>query len=1224
MRYLVRAFFWCVLLVGSAFAQGDRGTITGTVTDPTGAVVARAKVSAGNADTHNVMETVTTETGNFTLAQVPVGEWDVAVEAPGFKKFTSVKNVVEVAQTIRVNAKLEVGSSAESITVQADATVIRTEDADITTTVSNQLFVELPIQWSNGFYGNQAVRNPLSVAQILPGMSGGTSYFGSLGLTGGGAAINGSPPGTFKTMVDGQDATNLYAPGFFFYQQPSVEALEEVSLQTSNFAAEFGQAQGGIYNFTAKSGTNQYHGGLFYRFTNEDLNAHQPYTGSRAPSRQNNFGGTFGGPVWIPHLYNGRDRTFFFYSYEGFRSVLPVPNSGTFTTVPNANDRIGNFAADLGAQVNCGGGPCKDALGNPVYAGQIFDPQALAADGVTRGPFTNNTIPTTRIDPVALKIQGLLPKTANSLQALNYQLSGTSPRPQNLPSIKVDHNFSSNLKLSTFYSYVAGSGQTSTDGLPVNITTAGFNHSNSSTARLNVDDTLRPSMLLHLGVGYVNTQVSKLEFPEVASFNQQTQLGLTGAITTGFPQISGAGNFSASGAPIGGMTPNFGANFNQYVNTGEFSSSAALTWVKGSHSYKFGASGQTRMEGFNQCQGGWGVYGFSAAQTGQPFGAGGVTLATTNGSPGLGYASFLLGLPNSATLSPCTSVNWHDKALAFYAQDNWKLTRKLTLDIGLRYDLQNPPREDRNRISSFSPTAPNPSAGNLPGAVLYQGFGPGTCNCDTLLNLYKFAFGPRIGVAYQLTSKTVIRAGWGFFFGAPETFSGSAPQSPGAGTGYDTITFSSPRSGASALPNGLQTGLPVDTSLFAATLHLPGALPTTNPITGLSNLNTPTFYDPGLGRPPRISQYNVAVQRELIHGLTLEAAYVGNRGAWIQGNMNQLNSVTPAILAAHGLSLSKSSDLTLLNSQIGSATVKAAGFALPFANFPPSTSLTNALRPFPQYGNLNPTASTGDSWYDSLQMKLNARLKHNITVLGTYTWAKSLTRIATFDNWTAFNTQKVLDVNSIPQALSLNMIYQTPHLQSGFLGSNRITRQIFSDWQVSGVLRYQSGALITAPTSNNNLGTYLAGASGLGSPPQYMTRVSGQDIYLTDPNGKIDPTQQLLLNPAAWGECGPTATFGCGAPRYADFRQRRAPQEDIGLGRRFVLSEAHGRFFELRMEMYNPFNRIVFPNIGVGNPITSPTRNSNGQLTGGFGFMNVNSIAAGTARNMLVVARIAF
>jgi hypothetical protein len=253
-------------------------------------------------------------------------------------------------------------------------------------------------------------------------------------------------------------------------------------------------------------------------------------------------------------------------------------------------------------------------------------------------------------------------------------------------------------------------------------------------------------------------------------------------------------------------------------------------------------------------------------------------------------------------------------------------------------------------------------------------------------------------------------------------------------------------------------------------------------------------------------------------------------------------------------------------------------------------------------------------------MKLNARLKHNITALATYTWAKSIMRTGLINDWTNPDTQKVLDPNSVPQALSLNMIYQTPHLTSGLLGGNRFLKRIFSDWQVSAVLRYQSGALITAPTSNNNLGTYLPGA-----PAQYMARVPGQPLYLTDPNGKIDPTQQLFLNPNAWTECGGTATFGCGAPRYDDFRQRRTPQEDIGLGRRFVLSDSHvGRFFEIRMEMYNPFNRIVFPNIGVGNPITSATHNSNGLLTGGFGFMNINNIAAGTARNMLVVARITF
>jgi hypothetical protein len=170
------------------------------------------------------------------------------------------------------------------------------------------------------------------------------------------------------------------------------------------------------------------------------------------------------------------------------------------------------------------------------------------------------------------------------------------------------------------------------------------------------------------------------------------------------------------------------------------------------------------------------------------------------------------------------------------------------------------------------------------------------------------------------------------------------------------------------------------------------------------------------------------------------------------------------------------------------------------------------------------------------------------------------------------------------------------------------------------VLRYQSGALIGAPTSNDILGTYLAGAA-----TQYMTRVPGEPLYLVNPNGPIDPTKQLILNPAAWAECGPTATFGCGAPRYTDFRQRRTPQEDIALGRRLVVSNEHpGRFFELRVEAYNPFNRIVFPAIGVGNPITAPTHNSNGLLTGGFGCMNINNIAAGTARNLLVVARIAF
>jgi hypothetical protein len=544
------------------------------------------------------------------------------------------------------------------------------------------------------------------------------------------------------------------------------------------------------------------------------------------------------------------------------------------------------------------------------------------------------------------------------------------------------------------------------------------------------------------------------------------------------------------------------------------------------------------------------------------------------------------------------------------------------LDYGLRYDLQSPPQEDRNRISTFSGSVLNSSAGNLPAGVLYQGFGPGTCKCSNFLNEYKFAFGPRLGIAYRLDSRTAIRAGWGFFYGGPWTQTGGLPN-PTVGTGYDTVTFSSLSAGLPALPNGLQGGLVFNTATFAATKGLPGAVPTTNPATGLSNLTAPSIFDRAEGRPPRINEFNIGVQREIMRGMTLDAAYVGNRGAWLLGAMSPINDVTPAILAAHGLSLSNAANLSLLSSTIGSAAVKAAGFTLPFANFPPTTTLANALRPYPQFNSsLAPTTTDGDSWYNSLQMKLTARLPHNITALSTYTWAKSLDRLGIFDNWQAFNTQRALDPNSIPQALQINVTYQTSHLvPGGFLGGSRVPRAVLSDWQVSTVLRYQSGALITAPASSDALGTYLAGA-----PTQYMTRVPGQPLYLVDPNSHLDPTAQLILNPKAWMECGPTATFGCGAPYYSDFRQRRTPQESISLGRRFVLSDAYPstRFFEIRVEASNAFNRIVFPNVTVGNPLASASHNSNGLLTGGFGFINYNNIAAGTARNLLVVARLAF
>ena len=256
---------------------------------------------------------------------------------------------------------------------------------------------------------------------------------------------------------------------------------------------------------------------------NGSFNARNAYALTRDSLKRNQFGGTIGGPVV-------RDKTFFFFSYEGFRSTQPDPSSGTFTTVPNANDIQGNFAPAVGGAVMCGASPCKDALGNTVLAGIVYDPLNLAADGFTRIPFPSNAIPQQRWDPVAVKIQSYLPKPINNLQALNFQLGKNSPRPQNLPSIKVDHNFSPGLKLSAFYSYVGGSGATSTDGLPENITTSGLNTQKSSTSRLNMDGWLRPTLLWHVGVGYVKTLVTKYPYPNVGDFDQVSKLGLKGAV----------------------------------------------------------------------------------------------------------------------------------------------------------------------------------------------------------------------------------------------------------------------------------------------------------------------------------------------------------------------------------------------------------------------------------------------------------------------------------------------------------------------------------------------------------------------------------------------------------------------------------------------------------------------------------------------------------------------
>src|SRR6516165_6364110 len=455
MRSLVVA--GCLFALGYAvFAQSDRGTITGAVSDPAGAVVAGAAIEARNVATGAVYPVASSATGNYTIAQLPAGVYELSVNVPGFKKYVRAGLQVEVAGTDRIDITLEVGSATESVTVEAAAPLLKTEGGEVSSNITTNTLDDLPILTLTGSAaaigsGNSLgnIRNPLSSVILLPGARMQTDTI---------MRINGMPSSSQSINIEGQDATNGFYKSRTQINQAGVEAIQEVAIQTSNFAAEYGQAGGGYFNYTMKSGTNQLHGSAYDYFVNEALNAGLPFTDAstinpakagqhiRNPIRQNDYGFTLGGPIAIPKIYNGHDRTFFFFSFEQFRQTNVTNNA--FATVPTAAQRGGDLS---GSQLPfvCNG---PDPAGTPECLGQIFDPNTrhLVGGQVVANPFPGNMIPANRIDPTAAIIQSYFPQP-NAPGLFNYNIPPFSDwRHTTIPSIKIDQVVSSKMKLAAY------------------------------------------------------------------------------------------------------------------------------------------------------------------------------------------------------------------------------------------------------------------------------------------------------------------------------------------------------------------------------------------------------------------------------------------------------------------------------------------------------------------------------------------------------------------------------------------------------------------------------------------------------------------------------------------------------------------------------------------------------------------------------------------------------
>jgi hypothetical protein len=1240
--WLFKSVLSLVVFASVAFGQVGNGTITGTVTDPAGAVVPGAPVEAKNIATGVVFPAVTTNTGSYTIPDLPIGTYEVSTKVQGFKNYVHTGITLAALQVVKEDIALQVGAASESVTVSADASLLKTESSDITHNMSIDQLDDLPLLGiGTANSGTTGVRNPFNSLQTLPGVSSYASS-GQFAINGLGAGGNAAMTETMR--IEGQDATSRLFGTYDYTQmgQASADAIQEIAYQTSNYAAEYGQAGSVVINMTMKSGTNQYHGTGFDYFVNEDLNAGDPFTintsgiGKERPlNRRNDFGGTLGGPVVIPKLYNGRNKTFFFFNYEQFLES----SFYSFTdTVPTANYLQGNFAAispngtcSLCAANGIPTAPITtDPAGNPVYANEVFNPTTRLANG-TAMPFPGNIIPTSLFNATSVDLLKLLPQAQNANLIGNYTGSIGGGRYSAIPSIKIDQNISDKDKLSFFYTRINTESQISSplgnaDGLPEEIGGYRGTFIPTYTIRLNYDRTLSPNLLLHLGAGYYHTSFFDhapfLDFDpaslDLTGFLIHRQFpSFTGLCAQAIPFVQVAVDGCAPGSlgSTGGMQ-NVGTSgqiqSHNYEEKPTFNASA--TWIKGAHTFKAGA--EMYIEGVLNANFAGVTFATGTGPTSEPF----TPTNSLNGqSMGFGFASFLLGDYGTSTAgitqTPQENYRQGNQEYGLYLQDTWKVTRKLTLNYGIRWDYATQYKEQYGRLGQLAATVPNANAGGILGATQYAS----TCNCQFYQPTYPFALGPRFGLAYQIDDKTVIRGGWGVnyqFVGNPAgsivTLNGAYPlaginpfvnvSSPGS-----IITPTWPDTDPNRFPAPTPTGaLTVGGTPAAPSVYVPDA-----------NEN----------RPPRVNQFSLSLQREISNNFIVEAAYIGNRGVWEpNGPLGYLSQISPAKYAKYGLypypgtgpagynfSIPGNSclpgndcarallSLPLTNPAVVSE-LASAGYPNGITPYPgfAGTTLLSALYPFPQYGNLAISDSpTGNSIYNSLQLKVTKRLSHGLLAGGAYTWAKGLIRENPEDFFNAAGSQYTLQ-QIPPQAITFNVTYTVPRFN--FL--NKWEKAAVSDWQVGFFAQYQSGQFLTPPVSTVNA-EFL---------PSEDVRVPGVPLYLVNINDihSYNPETQQVLNPAAWAPCPVNSTCG-GAYNttgtataqmlYSDFRGPRQPRENANIGRHFRIKEKYD--FYIRAEFVNIFNRTIFPNPTSALPGTPATSNNVGALVSGFGVMNV-------------------
>jgi hypothetical protein len=1130
----------------SAFAQTTTGTIQGRVTDASGSVVPQAKIVIQNDATGIQQVTQSGSEGNFVLPYVPPGVYTVTAEKEGFDRSVTTVVRLNVQQTVALDITMKIGNVATTVEVTASAVQLSTSTSSVATVIQGKAILDLPL---NG-------RNPFALANLTPGVIPASNNSGSTPWISGGRNASSEITIDGTSVILPENNVSINQTGY----TPIVDSIAEFNVISNAMAAEYGRTGGGVINVATRSGTNDFHGSLFEFLRNSKLDANSWANNRngvrRAAFQRNQFGGTFGGPISIPKLYDGKNRTFFFFAEQSTRTRNASTAQGS---VPIDAWRQGDFS-DL-----------RNGNGQLIT---LYDPNTVFCESAcdtagavyARQPFPGNRVPVERFDPVARNLLKYWPQpnarpTNQFTQQNNFFASGKSPSRDDKFDSRIDHHFSDKFRVYGRGSYGKSSstGFNAFGNIANSLSGNGFNSSDSYNISLNAVYTFSPTTIMNVNYGFARQVILTTPFSQGIDL---TTLGFSQAVQAAaaqqnleFPDIQFSGNTNVSKLGQATFTTLDMRPYSHIVRPD-------VTKVFSSHTIKFGAEFRKMFMNFRQHGQPSGSYSFNAGVTQRVLGA---AASQTQGS---GFASFLLGIPASGNVEHTFAIASASEYYGLYLQDDWKLSRRLTLNIGLRYDVDVPRTERYNRLSYFDIDAPSPIAGRVPGLANLRGamrFATPDHRRQTPTDFNNW--GPRFGFALQVTDKSVFRGAYGILY------SGSALQAAGTSGSSGTEGFT----GSTNMIVSNNGGRTFEASLnnpFPSGFNFPlGAAE--GPISG-ANTNL------GLGigssffndyRNPIIQQWNATIQQEFGRGFLVEVGYLGSKGQHlIDGESNMTFNQLPASYFSLGNALLGTNQVA--NPFYGVITNPNSSLSRPMVAY------SQLLRAYPQYTSVNAFRKPqANSLYHSFTLRAEKRFSDGLNMLVSLTAGKLIddaSQTVTFlgeagtkQDFYNRAAERSISAQDVSRRLVLSGNYELPFGRGkSMLGSApKVVDFILGGWQLNGIATFQTGVPLKISNGGNN--------TNLGSP--------GQRPNNNGKSAKLDnPTMERYFDTSVFSQA-PVFTFGNTSRTSPDLRLPAQNNLDASIFKRFRATER--ATFELRAEAFNATNH---PTLGTpGQDVTN-------------------------------------